>query len=109
MDVRVSKRRPRFSFLYEVRSFERYRCRECRRAFWGKLAVNPEERARRKRQRGWSHALQTQGRRRTIEIALFITMLLFFVMAIRYLINRSDAPTPAGLPFLLLQNAPGNR
>ncbi len=91
LDIRLSRRSPRFSFFYEVRGYERYRCRECRRAFWGKPADDLDERTRRTRQRGWSRAIRTQGRRRTIEIAIFITMLMIFVLAIRYIINKGDA------------------
>ncbi len=105
LDIRVSKRHPTFSFLYEARGYERYRCRDCRHAFWEKPPVNAEEGIRRKRQRGWSGSIQSQARRRVIEIALFVTMLVIFVMAIRYLINKSDSPSPAGflpLPSLSL-------
>src|SRR5271165_3570352 len=101
LDVRVSKRSPRLSFLYKAGGYERYRCRECRRAFWEKPPANTDEQVRRKRQRGWSHSLQTRARRRTIEIALFVTMLLIFVLAIRYLINKGDTAGPSGflIPF----------
>lgn len=96
-DVRVSKRQPRFSFFYQAQGYERYRCRDCRHAFWEKPPASPDERIRRKRQRGWSDAIQSQARRRVIEIALFVTMLVIFVMAIRYIINKSDSPAPASL------------
>jgi hypothetical protein len=96
-DVRVSKRNPRFSFFYQAQGYERYRCRGCRHAFWEKPPASPDERIRRKRQRGWSDAIQSQARRRVIEIALFVTMLVIFVMAIRYIINKSDSPAPASL------------
>ena len=99
LDVRISKRSSRFSFFHHARGHERYRCRECRRAFWEKPPVDPDERTRRKRQRGWSHTLRTQSRRRTIEIALFVTLLFIFVLAIRYLISKGDATAPTG--FLL--------
>jgi len=95
-DVRNSKRNPRFSFFYLARGYDRYRCRECRHAFWEKPPANLEERKRRKRQRGWSHFFQTQARRRTIEVVLFATMLLIFVLAIRYLISKGDSASPAG-------------
>ncbi len=97
LDVRVSKRSPRFSFLNHARGYERYRCRECRRAFWQKPPVNLDERTRRKRQRGWSHTIRSQSRRRTVEVAIFVAMLLIFVLTIRYLINRGDAPAPSSL------------
>ncbi|MGA7411944.1 MAG: hypothetical protein WBW33_15810 [Bryobacteraceae bacterium] len=100
LDIRVSKRSPRFSFLYEVRGYERYRCRGCRHAFWDKPPANTDESIRRKRQRGWSGSIQSQARRRVIEIAVFVTMLLIFVMAIRYFINKGDSPSPAGLLLL---------
>jgi hypothetical protein len=96
LDLRVSKRHPRFSFLYEARGYERYRCRSCRHAFWEKPPANSDESTRRKRQRGWSSSIQSQARRRVIEVAIFVIMLLIFVMAIRYMINKGDAPSPAG-------------
>jgi hypothetical protein len=99
LDVRLSKRNPRFSFFYQARGYERYRCRACRHAFWGKPPANADESNRRKRQRGWSGSIQSQGRRRVIEIAVFITMLMVFVMAIRYFINRGDAPSPSSFLF----------
>ena len=98
LDVRASKRNPRFSFFYQARGYERYRCRSCRHAFWGKPPASVDESIRRKRQRGWSGSIQSQARRRVIEVAVFITMLLIFVMAIRYLINKGDA-SPAGFLF----------
>jgi hypothetical protein len=99
LDVRLSKRSPRFSFVQHARGYERYRCRDCRRAFWAKPPVDVDERNRRKRQRGWSHTFQTPGRRRVIEIALFVTMLVIFVLAIRYLISKGDAPGPSSFLF----------
>jgi hypothetical protein len=92
LNVRASRRTPRLGFINQIRGYDRYRCRDCRKAFWEKLPANPDERVRRKRQRGWAHFVQTQGRRRFLEITLFLTMLLIFAMMIRILINRDDSP-----------------
>lgn len=88
-DVRPSNRKPRLGFVHQLRGYERYRCRACRHGFWEKLPNNPDERLRKKRRRGWAPFFQTTARRRVIEIALFVTMLLIFFLAFRFIVNRT--------------------
>jgi hypothetical protein len=97
VDIRASKRHPRFGLFYEALGYERYRCRECRNAFWKRPPDNLEERNRRRRQRGWSPFFQTRSRRRVIEVALFVTMLLLFFFTIRYLVTKTEGSSPAGI------------
>jgi hypothetical protein len=86
-EVRPSKRKARFGLIYQLRGYERYRCRECRYAFWEKLPDNPDERLRMKRRRGWAPFFQSQGRRRAVEIGVFVLMLLIFIFAFRYFVG----------------------
>jgi transposase-like protein len=96
LEVRLSRHSPRHAFLYEAFGYEKYRCRECRKAFWEKTPDGDEERKRRKRQRGWGQFFQTRARRRLIEITLFLTMLIVFFFAIRYMVSRTEVASPAG-------------
>lgn len=102
-NVRVSKRNPTFAFIHQMQGLERFRCRECRNAFWDKPPKNDdEERIRRKRQRAWGSFIQSRRRRGLIEITLFIAMLLIFFVTIRYLVNKTEGPSQAPSGVLLL-------
>jgi hypothetical protein len=96
-DIRLSNRHSAFKFFYQLRGWERYRCRECRHAFWQKPEASDSERIRRKRNRAWAPFFQTRGRRAFLEITLFIGMLIIFFFAIRYIVNRTEPPGPTGL------------
>jgi hypothetical protein len=98
-DVRPSKRQHSFAFLRTVRGFERYRCRECRHAFWAKPPKDNDERIRRKRQRAWGAFIQSKRRRNFFEITLFIAMLVIFFVTIRYLVNKTGegSQSPSGI------------
>ena len=83
-DVRPSRRKRLFRFLYELRGAKKYRCRECRRSFFVALSpdvretIRREEMARYNRRRGWKSFIQGARERRTLEILLFLGLLIAF-------------------------------
>ncbi|HWF47681.1 MAG TPA: hypothetical protein VG168_11800 [Bryobacteraceae bacterium] len=98
-DVRPSRRKNLFRYFYELRGVKKYRCRECRRSFF--VALSPgiketlrrEEQARLNRRRGWRAFIQGTRERRTIEVLLFIGLLLVFF----YTFNKLLRPDGSGI------------
>jgi hypothetical protein len=75
----------------------RYRCRDCRRSFYAlspndlEAPTKRSEEVRRKRASGWRHLIQRRSQRRTIEVVLFIAMLLVFYFAFNTLISKDGS------------------
>jgi DNA-directed RNA polymerase subunit RPC12/RpoP len=98
-DVRPSRRKKLFRFFYELQGTKKYRCRQCRRSFF--VALSPgvketlrrEEQARLSRRRGWKSFIQGTRERRTLEVLLFIGLLLVFF----YTFNKLLRPDGSGI------------
>ena len=97
VNVRRSRKESRVELLQAWRSRQRYRCRECRRGFY--LRIAPEERARirasedirKKRTRGWSAFVQSRTQRRAMEIVLFLGMLMVFYVIFNSLVSKDGS------------------
>lgn len=93
-NVRLSQKSSALASIYRSLGMLRYRCRDCRRSFY---ALSPDdlrgpskrsEELRRKRASAWRHLVQRQSQRRTIEVVLFIAMLLVFYFAFNTLVSK---------------------
>lgn len=96
-NVRLSQKSSALASIYRSMGMVRYRCRDCRRSFY---ALSPNEaessskrseEVRRKRTSGWRHLIQRRSQRRTIEVVLFIAMLLVFYFAFNTLISKDGS------------------
>ena len=83
-----------FGFIKRWRGLQRYRCRECTKAFYRPLL--PTERpgksdseTSRHRSRSERSAARKKRQRRTVELLVFVTMLAIFLAALRVLIHGS--------------------
>jgi hypothetical protein len=96
-NVRRSRKESRFELLHAWRNQQRYRCRECRRGFYLKIAPNERarirasENIRKKRTRGWSAFVQSRTQRRAMEIVLFVGMLMVFYVVFNSLVSKDGS------------------
>jgi DNA-directed RNA polymerase subunit RPC12/RpoP len=98
-NVRPSRRKKLFRYVYELRGAKKYRCRECRRSFL--VALSPqvketlrrEEQVRLSRRRGWKSFIRGTRERRAVEVLLFIGLLLAFF----YTFNKLLRPDGTGI------------
>jgi len=73
------------------RGLRRYRCRECRRAFYSQLPPGEQasrmKRSTRMQERRRSNAPEKEGkmRRHATELALFLCLVVIFYAALKYL------------------------
>lgn len=88
-DVRRSHKKPVRDFFKRWRGLKRYRCRDCRKVFYKPLSPTevPLKRRSRRRQRalfsGWSELFRIRSQRRSIEVVLFVSLLVVFYIALK--------------------------
>jgi transposase-like protein len=96
-NVRLSQKSSALASIYRSMGMLRYRCRDCRRSFYALSAsavdapAKRSEEVRRKRTSGWRHLIQRRSQRRTIEVILFIAMLLIFYFAFNTLVSKDGS------------------
>lgn len=96
-NIRRSRKESRFELLRAWRNQQRYRCRECRRGFYLRIAagerarIRASEDIRRKRTRGWSAFVQSRTQRRAMEIVLFLGMLMVFYVVFNSLVSKDGS------------------
>jgi len=101
-DVRLSKRRRAAAPVLRLFGYRRYRCRTCWHGFWHVAGASvPERTAEAGRPNARSRYFRRRRRLLIIEAVLFLVMLVIFVVAIRYFVNRRTdgseaAPRPPG-------------
>lgn len=94
-NIRLSQKSSAIAQVYRQIGMQRYRCRDCHRSFY---ALSPDlqgskksEELRRKRTNAWRKFVQRRSQRRTIEVVLFIGMLLIFYFAFNSLVSKDGS------------------
>ena len=95
-EVRRSRRFRWGDLFLRIRGRHAYRCRSCRTRFHGKEGAAPAHRSRsggfRRKLRHGGERISKRLRRRLVEVAIFLLMLVVFYLFLRYL-TRETTPS----------------
>ena len=96
-NTRPSRNKSWLDRLADMTGRTRYRCRECRASFYGKLSavdrqkLKESEAIRKKRRKGWRSFVQSPAQRRAVEALVFFGMLLVFYLAFSGMVKKDGS------------------